>query len=242
VRAEDDQLVTVQSPSGEEQVRKAEIRSEDKPGISMMPEGIFGALSKGQMRDLVGYLAVPQQVSLSEGGPKAAGYRVEGALEAESFKVLDAPGLVSVQAMGGFRNGIWSGDSQIFWRKAKTGDVLKLEVPVKAAGKFRVRAVFCRAPDYGIIRVRFAGRDMDQGTIDLFGSKVTNTEALPLGVVEFANSGTAVLELELTGKNPAASDNKIGLDYLLLEPLELKASPLVPAVSGSKPQASQSSN
>jgi len=242
VRAEDDQLVTVQSPSGEEQVRKAEIRSEDKPGISMMPEGIFGALSKEQMRDLVGYLAVPQQVSLSEGGQKAAGYRVEGALEAESFKVLDAPGLVSVQAMGGFRNGIWSGDSQIFWRKAKTGDVLKLEVPVKTAGKFRVRAVFCRAPDYGIIRVRFAGRDMDQGTIDLFGSKVTNTEALPLGVVEFTNSGTAVLELELTGKNPAASDNKIGLDYLLLEPFELKAYPLVPAVSGSKPQASQSSN
>ena len=241
VRAEDDQLITVQSPSGEEQVRKAEIRSEDKPGISMMPEGIFGALSKEQMRDLVGYLAVPQQVSLSGAGQKAAAYRVEGALEAESFKILDAPGLATVQAMGGFRDGLFSGDSQIFWRKAKTGDVLKLEVPVKATGKFRVRAVFCRAPDYGIIRVRFAGRDMDQGTIDLFGSKVTNTEALPLGVVELANSGTAILELELTGKNPAASDNKIGLDYLLLEPLDPKASPVVPTASGSKPQASQTS-
>lgn len=72
-------------------------------------------------------------------------------------------------------------------------------------------------------------------------SKVTNTEALPIGVVEFAKPGTAVLELELTGKNPAASDNKIGLDYLLLEPLDLKTSPVLPAVPGSKPAASQSS-
>jgi putative membrane-bound dehydrogenase-like protein len=217
VRGEDDQLITVQSPSGEERVRKAEIRSEDKPGISMMPEGLFSALSKEQVRDLVGYLAVPQQVALTVSGQKTAQYQVEGALEAESFKILEAPGVANVQAMQGFRDGIWSGGAQIFWRKIQPGDVLKLEVPIKTAGKFRVRAAFCRAPDYGIVKVKFAGQDMEPEAIDLFGSKVTNTEALPLGVVEFSNPTTAVLELKVVGKNPASSNFSAGIDYVILE-------------------------
>ncbi|NBV85343.1 MAG: hypothetical protein EBS01_03550, partial [Verrucomicrobia bacterium] len=237
VRSEDDQIITVQSPAGEERVRKSEVRSEEKPGISMMPEGLFGALSKEQMRDLVGYLKVPQQVSLTGDVQKPAGtgYRVEGALEAETFKILQGPGVATVQAMGGFRDGAFSGDSQLFWRRAKVGDVLKLEVPVKTAGKFRVRAAFCRAPDYGIIRVRFAGREMEQGELDLFGSKVTNTEALVLGVAEIASPGTAVLELELTGKNPASSNFGAGIDYLLLEALDAKGETLPPAVPVAKP-------
>jgi putative heme-binding domain-containing protein len=228
VRAEDDQLLTVQSPGGEERVRKVDIRSEDKPGISMMPEGLFSALSKEEMRDLLGYLASPQQISLTGETPKPADYRVENALEAEAFKILEAPGVASVQAMGAFKDGIWSGNAQMFWRMGKPGNVLRLEVPVKAAGKFRVRAVFCRAKDYGTIRVRFAGREMEIGEIDLFGSKVTNTEPVSLGVVEFATPGSAVLELELTSKNPASSNYLIGLDYLLLEPVNATTSVSLP--------------
>jgi len=239
VRAEDDQLITVQSPTGEERVRKSDVRSEEKPGISMMPEGLFGALSKEQMRDLVGYLKVPQQVSLAGEAQKPAGtgYRVEGALEGENFKILEAPGVATVQAMGGFKEGVFSGDSQLFWRRAKVGDVLKLEVPIKAAGKFRVRAAFCRAPDYGIIRARFAGREMEQGEVDLFGSKVSNTEALVLGVAEITSAGTAVLELELRGKNAASSNFGAGIDYLLLEAVDAKGAALAPAAPVSKPVA-----
>ena len=240
VRAEDDQLFTVQSPGGEERVRKVDIRSEEKPGISMMPQGLFSALSKEEMRDLVGYLASPQQISLTGEAQNPPAYRVENALEAESFKILDAPGVASVQAMGGFKDGIWSGNAQMFWRRGKPGDVLKLEVPVKTAGKFRTRAVFCRAPDYGTIRVRFAGREMAVGEIDLFGSKVTNTEPVPLGIVEFGTPGTAVLELELTGKNPAASNYLIGLDYLFLEPVDATTSFSVqPPAAAPKPVPAQ---
>lgn len=230
VRSEDDVLITVQSIGTEERIRKADIRSEEKPGISMMPEGLFGALPKEQLRDLVGYLASAQQVSLTRETPKSGGsYRIEGALEAEALKVLNAPGTATVQSMGGFPLGVWSGNAQIFWRGAKTGDVLKLEVPVKTPGKLRVRGVFSRAPDYGTIKVRLAGREMEQGSLDLFGSKVTNTEALPLGTIEVKEPGATVLEIELTGKNPAASDNKIGFDCLILEPADGPAVVVAPA-------------
>jgi putative membrane-bound dehydrogenase-like protein len=238
VRSEDDALITIQSIGSEERIRRADIRSEEKPGISMMPEGLFSALPKEQLRDLVSYLASSQQVSLTAEPLKNGGsYRIDGALEAEALKVLAAPGIATVQAMGGFPLGVWSGNAQIFWRGAKTGDVLKLEVPVKTSGKLRVRAVFSRAPDYGIIKVRMAGREMELGSIDLFGSKVTNTEALNLGFLEVKEPGGVVLEIELTGKNPAASDNKIGLDCLLLEPADGPAkvvSPPQPAAAAPK--------
>jgi hypothetical protein len=87
--------------------------------------------------------------------------------------------VATVQAMGGFKDGVFSGDSQLFWRRAKVGDVLKLEVPIKAAGRFRVRAAFCRAPDYGIIRARFGGREMDQGEVDLFVNFISFQEMEP---------------------------------------------------------------
>lgn len=246
VRSEDDALITVQSIGTEERIRKADIRLEEKPGISMMPEGLFSALPKEQLRDLVGYLASSQQVSLTGENPKSGGsYRAEGALEAEALKMVAAPGIATVQAMGGFPLGVWSGNAQVFWRGAKTGDVLKFEVPAKAAGKLRVRAVFSRAPDYGTIKVRMAGRDMDLGNIDLFGSKVTNTEALTLGAIELKEPGAVIFEIELTGKNPAASDNKIGFDFLILEPVDgpaVDVSPPKPAAAGNTAPAASKEN
>jgi hypothetical protein len=56
------------------------------------------------------------------------------------------------------------------------------------------------------------------GSVDLFGSKVTNTEELTLAEVEL-REGEHVLGVEILGANPAAVPSYMfGLDYLRLEP------------------------
>jgi hypothetical protein len=56
------------------------------------------------------------------------------------------------------------------------------------------------------------------GVIDLFGSKVTNTEELTLAEMELS-AGDHVLGIEMMGSNPSAQPLRMfGLDYLRLEP------------------------
>jgi hypothetical protein len=69
VRAEDDQLVTVQSPRGE-RVRKAEIRSEDKRRSDDDAGGAFRRIVQGANAGSGGLFGSSQQVSLAASGPK----------------------------------------------------------------------------------------------------------------------------------------------------------------------------
>jgi hypothetical protein len=147
---------------------------------------------------------------------------VAGALEGESLKVL-SPGLrVVPQKMGNFRDGVWSGDSHLWWTGGKPGDVLKVAVPVANAGRYRLKAVFSRAPDYAVVRLGLDGKVFDNGQIDLFGSKVTNTQELVLAELGL-DAREHELSVEITGANPAARlSYMFGLDYLLLEPIPAK--------------------
>ena len=216
VREQTDAIVTVQSVGAEERVRRSEIVREEKPGISMMPAGLFAALTREQMRDLVGYLASARQVALP-GEAEPAAMRVAGALEGESLKVLSS-GLRAVpQKMSPFRDGVWSGDSQLWWTGGKPGDVLKVAVPVAKAGRYRLKAVFSRAPDYAVVRLGLDGKPFENGQIDLFGSKVTNTQELVLGELDL-EAREHEFSVEITGANPAARPAyMVGIDYLLLE-------------------------
>ena len=217
LRQESDVSLTVQTLAGEEQISKASVKSEEKPGISMMPAGLFSALPKEQMRDLVGYLRSPRQVPLP--GEKApAPYVVPGVLEGESLKILSEGFRAGVQKMGNFHDGIWSREEHLWWRQGKEGDVLELSLPVPKAGKFKLKAVLTRAPDYAVVRF-LMDRKPFGSSIDLFGSKVTNTQELVLGELDL-NQGDHVLGVEILGANPDAKPGRMfGLDYLQLEPV-----------------------
>jgi putative heme-binding domain-containing protein len=58
------QAVTVQTPNEVLTIPLATIEERKPSKLSMMPEGIFQRLSDEEVRDLVGYLASPQQVAL----------------------------------------------------------------------------------------------------------------------------------------------------------------------------------
>ena len=193
----------------------------------MMPSGLFSALSNEQMRDLVAYLASlsPSGVSSATATsgskpvdtPVAPPFKAAGALEGEDLKVIANTGKIVLQSMDRFRDGVWSGARHLWWVNAKPGEVLKLSVPVAKAGHYRVKAVLTRAPDYAIVRFLMDGKPVPLGQVDLFGSKVSNTE--PLLVTEAdLNAGDHELAVEIIGANPQARPSHMfGLDYLLLE-------------------------
>ena len=226
IRSDAAELVTVQTLSNEEQVRKSDIASRQTLGVSMMPSGLFSALTNEQMRDLVAYLgttapsvgAAANPVAPSPAAPPTAPlFKAPGALEGEELKVMASTGKVVMQKMDRFRDGVWSDARHLWWVNAKPGDVLKLSVPVAKAGHYRLKAVLTRAPDYAIVRFSLDGKPVSLGQVDLFGSKVSNTEALVLAEADF-NSGDHELAVEIIGANPQARPSfMFGLDYLLLE-------------------------
>jgi putative heme-binding domain-containing protein len=217
IRQESDAAFTVQTFAGEEQVSKSEVQSVQKPGVSMMPAGLFSGLSKEQMRDLVGYLRSPRQVALP-GEREMHPHVVNGVLEAESLKILSRGLPVGAQVMRNFQQGIWSRDQQLFWRGGKVGDVLELAIPVATKGRYQLKAALTRAPDYGIVRFLVNGMPVG-GSVDLFGSKVTNTEEVPIGEIDLPE-GQSVLGVEILGANTSARPSRMfGLDYLRLEPI-----------------------
>jgi len=220
VREETEAVVTLQSVGTEERVRRSDIAKEEKPGISMMPAGLFAGLTPGQMRGLVGYLGSARQVALpGEAAPGVS--HVAGALEGESLKVLGT-GLRAVpQKMANFKDGAWSGDAHLWWTGGKPGDILKLAVPVTKAGRYRLKTVLTRAPDYAVVRLGVDGKVFDNGQIDLFGSKVTSTQELVLAELDL-DAREHKFSVEITGANPDARRSYMfGLDYLLLEPIHM---------------------
>jgi hypothetical protein len=227
IRSDAADLVTEQTLSNEEQVRKSDIASRQTLGVSMMPTGLFSALTNEQMRDLVAYLGTtsPSAAATASSSappipaepPSAPLFKAAGALGGEELKVVANTGKIVMQKMDRFRDGVWSDARHLWWVNAKPGDVLKLSVPVAKAGHYRLKAVLTRAPDYAIVRFSLDGKPVSLGQVDLFGSKVSNTEALVIAVADFT-SGDHELAVEIIGANPQARPSfMFGLDYLLLE-------------------------
>jgi hypothetical protein len=227
IRSDAAELVTVQTLSNEEQVRKSDIASRQTLGVSMMPSGLFSVLTNEQMRDLVAYLGTtspsgtatassPASPSPAE-PPSTPLFKAAGALEGEELKGMASAGKIVMQKMDRFRDGVWSDARHLWWVNAKPGDVLKLSVPVAKAGHYRLKAVLTRAPDYAIVRFSLDGKAVSLGQVDLFGSKVSNTEALSIAEADFM-AGDHELAVEIIGANPQARPSfMFGLDYLLLE-------------------------
>jgi hypothetical protein len=142
---------------------------------------------------------------------------VVGAIEAESMKVIVTEGKTLVQTMNGFPKDRWSGDKQLFWTDAKPGARLELTFEVGAKGNYAVSAAFTMARDFGIVRVLLDDATMGS-PIDLYNfPDVLSTGALPLGS-KTLDAGNHRLTLELTGVNPAAVGDRVGIDYVRLTP------------------------
>ncbi len=179
--------------------------------LSTMPEGLFDALQKEQVIDLVKYL------QSGASGPAKAGTAIPGAIEGEGLKVLaKTGGNAKPQGMGGF-GGDWSGGSQLWWTGAKPGQKLTLALPVQEKGKYTLKGALTLARDYGTIDVSLDDKPVATGWDGFNGPKVIHSDELDWGTHELS-AGEHQLTFTITGKHAdAVPGYMVGLDYVRLE-------------------------
>jgi hypothetical protein len=145
-------------------------------------------------------------------------YREPDAIEGESLRPVTKPAQrLFRQEMYKYDNGIaWSNDQELFWDAGLVGETLELPLPVQKAGKYRLIAHYTKSPENGIIQANLNGSDVGQA-VDLYDPTFKTTDPIDLGVVTLPD-GQPVFKVTITGKNPASTNTRFGLDYLKLIP------------------------
>ena len=221
VQSESDSAITVQTVDSVVVLPKKEIVTRSLSDESLMPEGLIDTLTEEALRDLIAYLASPTQVR--EAGTKVSidpeTGKVPGAIEAEDLTSRATDGQLGPQDMGGFGKAKWSGNRQLWWRHGPPGSRLKLRVPVKAPGSYRLELAMTKAVDYGVFKTYLNGESID-AALDLYDPRVIPTGNLFIAEVAL-EAGEQLLEFEVLGANPkAAKSYMLGIDYILLLPIE----------------------
>jgi putative membrane-bound dehydrogenase-like protein len=217
VLKETDSALTIRTLNDTIVVAKSEIAERQLSEKSMMPEQLLDPFSPDEVRDLVAYLASPEQVPLR--GPKAPidpdTRRVPGAIEGETMKVLSrSAGNSGSQKMTPFPKDRWSGDDHLWWTGGAPGAVLELELPLAKAGRYELELVLTRARDYGMVQLQLDDRPLGE-PIDLYNfPDVVTTGVLSYDVGQLA-AGQHKLIVKLTGCHPkAVPAYMFGLDYV----------------------------
>jgi len=221
LQLEDTDVYHVVMPAGVKvDVKKAEVAQRQVLAVSLMPEGLFDALTPTQVINLVGYLQSPDGIkppALASG--KSTVWRVEGVLEGEAMQVLaQTGGKAGHQGMGGFKDSRWSGDDQLWWTGAKVGDVLTLALPIKENGIYQLTFVCTKAHDYGCFALSIDGKVITDQGLDLYHAKGVVTTGELDGGRHPLTAGDHRLEIKVLAPNPVATPlNMFGLDYIKVE-------------------------
>jgi len=144
------------------------------------------------------------------------GYCVRPPPVAGGFRMLKVPpGIVETQRMGFFKTAKWTNNDQLWWTRAKLGDRLEIELPVKEAGRCDIQVVLTRANDYAIVQFHLDGKKAGD-PIDLYNPTVIRTPPISLGV-HGLSAGKHTLTVEITGANDKAlKKHMFGLDEVKL--------------------------
>jgi putative membrane-bound dehydrogenase-like protein len=219
IKEETDSALTLQTPTDVVTVAKKDIEERALSPLSLMPDGQLKTLQPNEVRDLVAYLASPQQVPLPGEGPwlDPASSKVAGAQEGESLKVLrKSAGNAGPQAMNTFPLGKWSNQSQLWWTGAKPQATLELEFTAPSEGEYEVYVALTKAIDYGIVALAIDD-GQPSAPIDAYNDGVIHSGPLSLGTHKLS-AGKHRLVVTIDGANPkAVKGYMFGLDYLWLQ-------------------------
>jgi hypothetical protein len=144
--------------------------------------------------------------------------RIPGMIEGESRALSPKAtrGTVEVQNMESF-SGLWSGESQLWWKPDAPGARLELSLPVPSAGEYDLLGYFTAARDYGDVRVRVNDSAEPLPTVVRgFAPAVRPTGAVSLGRVTL-KAGVNRIELEVVGKDARSTNYLVGLDGFMLK-------------------------
>jgi hypothetical protein len=175
------------------------------PGTHILTVHLVGKNEQSTGRSIgIDYLALRKQLH-------------PDALEGERMKILSkspANAPLDPQDMTGF-GPRWSGDSHLWFRPAGPGAAVTLELPVAAAGRYRLAVWLTKAVDYGQVQVSIDGQTVG-GPVDGFNDGVIPTGRLDVGEVELAE-GAHRLTFTVVGKNPRSTGYMVGVDAVVLE-------------------------
>lgn len=151
--------------------------------------------------------------------PPPPPFKVTGALECESLKIVAKSDGTQVGPQGGFGPGLWSEERHLWIQAKGPGEFVELEIP--ATGPVNVKIYGTRSWDYGIVRFSLNGKHAGQD-VDMFNAKertVVSTGPIDLGTATPVD-GKIVLRAEVVGGNPKAEGTKafFGLDCVVLTP------------------------
>jgi hypothetical protein len=140
--------------------------------------------------------------------------RVPGALEGEELKVLRVVGTAEPQ------NWDLSNGQQLWWHAGmKPGDTLAVAFSAPKAGKYHVIARFLRAKDYGIHQLAVNGQKAGE-PIDFYNPEVKPGKEMDLGVFDLKQGDNEFSATVIGANEKAIKSYMLGLDYLLLKPVE----------------------
>jgi hypothetical protein len=141
------------------------------------------------------------------------------ALQAEQLPIVEqSGGECWPQRMEGFGAGNWSGGQQLFCRSHAGPQSVRVQLQVEQGGLQRLELYATRAPDYGILEVWLDGVPFGSA-YDAWAPAVLATGAIRLGDVRL-EAGSHELTFVSRAKNPASIGFHLGVDALVLRPLE----------------------
>jgi putative membrane-bound dehydrogenase-like protein len=223
LKLETDSALTVQTINDKLVIPRDEIEERVASKISIMPERQLEPMALDDVRDLIAYLRSPSQVAIA--GPpsviESTTGKVADAIEGEEMAIVDkTAGDAGTQKMNGFSKDRWSGNDQLWWRGARPGDRLSLELSVPATGTYVVDLVLTKARDYGIVKISIDDQLLE-GAFDLFNSP----DVITTGVLSWPDinltEGKHRLTFEIVGANrDAVKSFMVALDYVRLRPME----------------------
>lgn len=136
--------------------------------------------------------------------------------QVEGIKVLGfTAGFTQIQDTSDWPDGTWKDDDQLWWVGGKPGDKLDLALPVKQKGKYEVRVVLTKAPNYGIVQFYVNGKKAGK-PIDLYGEKVANIGPIAIGTFELP-AGERKVTVQIVGANEkVVNSSMFGIDQIEL--------------------------
>jgi hypothetical protein len=138
-------------------------------------------------------------------------FRVSGAIEGESLKVIERTGGTAQAQNAPFG---WSNDGQLWWMDGAVGDKLVVEFPVEKAGRYAVLANLTKAVDYAVVALNV--NDEEPKEFDRFHQDVRHDQ-VDLGTFDL-KEGSNTLTVKIVGTNPQAAPRRMfGLDFIKLE-------------------------
>jgi len=139
-------------------------------------------------------------------------------IEGEMLKILDsAHGSVTVQELD---STIFSRGQHLWFRAEEEGAFVESLIPVEKSGDYSLKIYFCNSWDYGIVKVLVDGEPVGE-PIDCYSPKVATSGAVDFGVLSL-KEGERRIKFLITGKNQRSAGYFMGVDGLILTPVEKK--------------------